>query len=67
MIFDERLAKRFWPGQLPLGKRMCQPQPAEDPLATDENTRWLTVVGSIRLRGLLDGDERVGAYYFPYE
>ena len=69
IIIDERLAERFWPGQDPVGRRMFQPQNAQNLLRTDENTRWLTVVGvvrSVHLDDLVGLGSPVGAYYFPY-
>jgi predicted permease len=69
VIVDEGLARKFWPGRSPLGRRMYRPSSAEDLLAVDENTQWLTVVGVVgdtRLRGLVDVEDRVGTYYFPY-
>ena len=69
IIVDERLAERFWPGEDPTGRRMFQPQNANDLLRTDENTRWLTVVGvvrSVHLDDLAGSGSPVGAYYFPY-
>jgi putative ABC transport system permease protein len=71
IIVDERLARKFWPSSSPLGRRMWQPGSAEG-LAhpeTDKDARRFTVVGvvgSVKQRALVDPDERVGAYYFPY-
>jgi putative ABC transport system permease protein len=69
VIIDEWLARRFWPGRDPIGRRMYQPQGAKEVGQIDERTRWLTVVGvvgSIRLEDLAGGGSPVGAYYFPY-
>jgi predicted permease len=69
IIVDERLADRFWPGGDPVGRRMFQPQSAENLLRTDENTRWLTVVGvvrSVHLNDLAGSGSPVGAYYLPF-
>jgi predicted permease len=70
VIVDDRLARRFWPGESPIGKRMWRPKSAEALSAPDEsNTERFTVagvVGSVKLRALVDPDERVGAYYFPF-
>jgi len=68
IIVDDRLAELFWPGQDPIGRRMFQPERAENLLRVDENTRWLTVVGvvrSVRLDDLAGSGSPVGAYYFP--
>jgi hypothetical protein len=40
VIVDERLARKFWPGADPIGRRMYQPSDPQDLLAVDENTRW---------------------------
>jgi putative ABC transport system permease protein len=68
VIVDERLARRFWPGVDPIGRRMYQPSDPQDLLAVNENTRWLTVVGvvqEVQLDDLAGSPDSVGAYYFP--
>jgi predicted permease len=68
VIVDEKLARRFWGGSSPIGRRMYQPQTAEEAVKPGPNTRWLTVVGvvgDVRLAGLVSPDERPGTYYFP--
>ena len=68
VIVDERLARKFWPGVDPIGRRMYQPSDPQDLLAVDENTRWWTVVGVVRevqLDDLAGSPNTVGAYYFP--
>ncbi len=68
VIVDQRLARRFWSDSSPLGRRLYFPNDPQDLLKIDENTRFFTVVGVVRdvkLRALVDPDERVGAYYFP--
>ncbi len=70
IIIDQRLARKFWPGVSALGKRLYFPSSMEDLTRIDENTRFFTVVGVVRdvkLRALVDPDERVGAYYFTFE
>jgi predicted permease len=68
VIVDERLAKRFWKGQDPIGHRMWQPDSAKELNdGPGPKSRWYTVVGvvgNIRLTGLTE-KEPVGAYYFP--
>jgi predicted permease len=69
VIVDERLASKFWPGQNPIGRRMHQGDGAKDLLETDDDTRWLTVIGvvrSIRLNSLDGSGSPVGAYYFSH-
>ena len=70
IIVDERLARKFWPGVSPIGRRMWRPGGPDDLIQPGANTRWYTVVGvvgSVKLRALVDPDERVGAYFFPYQ
>jgi predicted permease len=67
-IVDEALAAKFWPGKDPVGRRLRQPQSAEDFVTPAPNTRWITVVGvvgSTKMAGLVTSDTRVGTYYFP--
>ena len=68
VIVDERLAKQFWPGQDPVGRRMYRPEDPKNLMHTDEKTQWITVVGlvrSVRLDDLEGTGSPVGAYYFP--
>ena len=68
VIVDERLARKFWPGVDPIGRRMYTPSDPQDLLAVNENTQWLTVVGVVRevqLTDLAGSADSVGAYYFP--
>ena len=68
VIIDERLARRFWGNQDPVGRRMFQPNTPEDLAKPSPNARWYTVVGvvsEVRMSGLIETDARPGAYYFP--
>ena len=68
VIVDQKLARRFWGQSSPIGRRMYQPNSAEDLIKPGANARWYTIVGvvpEIRLAGYVAADERVGAYYFP--
>ena len=68
IIVDEKLAKRFWPGQDPIGRRMFQPSDIKDLLSINEKTVFLTVVGviaDVKLQDLTEGDRMVGTYYTP--
>ena len=70
VVVDQRLARKFWPDGSPVGRRMWQPTGSQDLVQPSANSRWYTVVGvvgSVKLRALVDPDERVGAYYFPNE
>jgi predicted permease len=69
IIVDDRLARRFWPNQDPIGRRMYKPDDdAKDLTAVTDKTVFFTVVGVVaemKLRNLTDGDNLVGAYVFP--
>jgi len=68
VIVDTRLARRFWPGKDPVGRRMYRPESAQDVLAITEKTRFFTVVGvvgEVKQDGLVAAKTAVGAYYFP--
>jgi predicted permease len=70
VIVDERLAKKFWADGSALGKRLYFPTSPQDLMAITEETEFLTVVGvvgKVKLRALVDPDERVGACYHPYK
>lgn len=67
-IVDEALARKFWPGQDPVGRRMYRPENPDDLLKPGPNTQWITVVGVVgetKLDGLVNDDTRFGTYYFP--
>ncbi len=70
VVIDEQLARKFWAGQDPIGKRMYRPQSVDDiGKGPGPNTRWLTVVGvvgAVKQRGLVSRDERIGAYYLSH-
>jgi predicted permease len=70
VIVDEQLAKRFWPGQDPVGRRMYIPDSPPDVVKPGPKVTWLRVVGvvgTMKLRGLEEGENaRAGAYYQVY-
>ena len=70
IIVDETLAKRFWPGQDPVGRRMYKPNDIKDLTAVTERTVFYTVVGVIadmKLHDLTEAKKSVGAYFFPMD
>ncbi|HUD70790.1 MAG TPA: ABC transporter permease [Dongiaceae bacterium] len=70
VIVDETLARRFWKGQDPVGRRMYSPTDLNNLLAVTKDTVFLNVVGVVRdlkLASLTEGDQSVGTYYFPLE
>jgi predicted permease len=68
IMVDEKLARRFWPDQDPIGKRMYRPGDLNNLTAVTEKTVFLTVVGvvhDLKLVNLVDGNGQVGAYFYP--
>jgi len=68
VIVDDRLARKFWPGADPIGRRMFLPENPNDLIAPNKDTRWITVVGVVaetKMAGLVSTDDRAGTYYFP--
>lgn len=68
VIVDEALARKFWPGQDPVGRRMFKPQNPEDFTKPGPKTQWITVIGVVgetKMAGLVTSDTRFGTYYFP--
>ena len=70
LIIDEKLARRFWPNQDPIGRRMYLPTDINNLTAVTPETKFLTVVGVIKdlkLHDLAEVDRSVGTYYFPMD
>lgn len=70
LIVDENLARRFWPGQDPIGRRMYRPTSNEDLMAVNDKTVFLTVVGvvaDLKLADMTEGDKTVGTYFYPMD
>jgi predicted permease len=68
IIIDQKLAKKFWPGQSPLGRRMRQPGGADEVMTPGPKSVYFTVIGVVEdvpMYGLAEETRRVGAYYFP--
>jgi predicted permease len=68
IIVDETLARRFWPNQDPIGRRLFRPTDINNLLAVTDKTVFLTVVGvikDVKLASLTEGARSVGAYYTP--
>ena len=68
VIIDTRLARRYWPNDSPVRRRMYQPSDIDDLLKITEDTRWFTVVGVVEpvIFDDLTGDSNeAGAFYFP--
>src|SRR5262245_59011058 len=70
IMVDETLAKRFWPNQDPIGRRMYKPTDINNLLAINDKTVFLTVIGvvhDLKLHDLTEGKKTVGAYFFPMD
>jgi predicted permease len=72
IIVDERLARKFWPEQDPIGRQMYFPMNVQNLLELPPREQWMTVVGvvqEVRIDGLVDGPafRTVGAYYLPMD
>jgi predicted permease len=69
VIVDENLAKKFWPGQDPVGKRAYLPDSPADVAKPGPKVTWMTVVGvvaPVKMKGLVEGENaRAGAFYRP--
>jgi predicted permease len=68
IMVDERLARRFWPNQDPLGRRMYFPNDINNLTAITDKTVFRTVVGvveDLKLHDLTEGERMVGAYFVP--
>jgi predicted permease len=70
IIVDEQLAKKFWPNADPIGHRVYLPDKPEDIAKPGPTVTWMQVVGvvgAVKLRGLVEGENaRAGAYYIPF-
>ena len=67
-IVDQKLARRFWPDQDPIGKRMYLPSNINDLLAVNDKTVFIQVVGVIadmKLEAMTEREGEVGTYFFP--
>jgi predicted permease len=67
-IVDERLARMFWPGVDPIGKRFFTAGAGGNTAAITERTRWLTIVGvapEILFENLAGAQDSIGTFYTP--
>ncbi len=68
-VIDEKLAKRYWPGEDPVGKRFrFDPTDGESPWQASLNPEWITVVG---IAQTVSGDglweDGAPLIYLPYQ
>jgi len=68
VMVDEALARKFWPDDNPIGRRMYLPRSPDDFLKVGEHADWMTVVGVVGNIHVDDvtGNRTVGAYYIPF-
>ena len=71
VVVDEPLARRFWPGADPIGRRMYFPSGPDRGVTPPPESEWLTVVGvvkAIQLRGIGSnaGPGQFGMYFLSY-
>jgi len=71
VIVDEPLARRFWPGRDPIGRRLYFPQNIETGGTPPPEDQWLTVVGVVKemqLQGIAanTGSGLFGTYFLPF-
>jgi putative ABC transport system permease protein len=68
-VIDEKLSRRYWPGEDPIGKRLrFDPLDSESPWHAHLNHTWITIVGVV---GTIRGDglweEGSPVLYLPYQ
>lgn len=69
-VVDERLARKFWPDQDPIGRRLYRPTDAKDVQKITPQTQFITVVGVVKDVQFLAPSEDVGpvgTVYYPFE
>lgn len=69
VLLEDRLARRFWPDEDPVGKRVYLPSIASDLDKPSDKVVWLNVVGVVAdtlLRDWADGRGGIGAFYVPF-
>ncbi len=70
VIVDDRLARKFWPDQDPVGRRMYMPTDPSDITKITPDTKFMNVVGVVKELQILDprGDIKpIGTVYTSYE
>jgi predicted permease len=68
VMVDQKLARRFWPHQDPIGRRLYRPSDINNLTAITDKTVFLTVVGvveDLKVHDLTEGEKAVGAYFCP--
>ena len=70
VVIDDRLARKFWPDQDAVGRRLYQPGDLNDLTKITKDTRFYNIVGVIKEIRMLDPRPDVtpvGTVYFPWE
>jgi putative ABC transport system permease protein len=69
-VIDERLARKFWPEQDAIGRRLYTPTDPKDITRITKDTEFFTIVGVVKDVQMIDPRAdftAVGTYYFAYE
>jgi predicted permease len=70
VVIDDRLARKFWPDQDAVGRRLYRPTDVNDITKITPQTQFLNIVGVIKEIRMLDPRPDVtpvGIVYFPWE
>lgn len=70
VVIDDRLARKFWPNQDAVGRRLYRPSDPSDITKITPQTQFLNIVGVIKEIRMLDPRpdvSPVGVVYFPWE
>jgi predicted permease len=70
VVIDDRLARKFWPDQDAVGRRLYRPTDSNDITKITPETQFLNIVGVIKEMRMLDPRPDVtpvGIVYFPWE
>jgi len=70
VVIDDRLARKFWPDQDAVGRRLYRPSDPNDIAKITPQTQFLNIVGVIKEIRMLDPRPDVtpvGIVYFPWE
>lgn len=68
-VVDDRLARHFWPGQNPLGRRLYRPSSPNQLFKTGPDTKWITVIGvvkEVQFDGVATATVPVGTVYLSF-
>jgi predicted permease len=70
VVIDDRLARKFWPDQDAIGRRLYRVSDPKDVTKITPQTQFLTIVGVVKEMRMIDPRPDVtpvGTVYFPWE